>query len=84
MKLQIVFAVVGTVAGALYSILGLLASRHPASSTSLSGVDKVVGWTLWWWIEGYKYNPKGRRLCAIGGVLFVIAVVCWAMFYALD
>ena len=56
-----------------YCALGISALRHLPKSTE---IDRVVGWTLWWFLGESRYDEEGKRLCRRGGVVFAIA---WAL-----
>ncbi len=71
----ILFAVLGSVAGLLYTALGLFALRHLAGATD---ADRTVGWSLWWFSERERYSPRGQRLCTLGAVAFAVGALSWA------
>jgi hypothetical protein len=60
-------------AGVYYCYLGISALKHLPDATQQ---DRVVGWTLWWFLESSRYDEAGKVLCRRGGVIFTIA---WAL-----
>ena len=68
------FALVGSVAGAAYAVLGIWALKHRVDATES---DRTVGWTLWWFAESRKYTERGRNLCRLGGGLFLLGALSW-------
>ena len=57
-------------AGAYYCTLGMAALRHlPGASEQ----DRVVGWTLWWFLEAKRYDDSGKQLCRRGAAVFAFA-----------
>lgn len=78
--LAVVLASVGTVAGLAYSILGILALKHLPDADE---TDRVAGWTLWWWLDGERYDPEGQRLCKLGGWVLGVGAVCWLIAFVL-
>jgi hypothetical protein len=60
-------------AGLYYCALGIAALKHLSSATEQ---DRVVGWTLWWFLDSSRYDVTGKLLCRRGGVVFAIA---WAL-----
>lgn len=72
--LAVVLALVGTVAGLVYSFLGILALKYLPDADE---TDRVAGWTLWWWLDGERYDPEGQRLCKLGGWVFGVGAGCW-------
>jgi hypothetical protein len=79
---HVLLAVLGTVAGLLYVTLGVLALRHVLRPSEVSEVDRVVGWSLWWWIDWGKYTRRGRQLCVAGGIAFITGAVCWVLWFS--
>jgi hypothetical protein len=63
------------VAGAYYCALGVSALRHLPEATE---VDRVVGWTLWWFLEQDRYDDTGKQLCRRGSTVFAL-VWCLAI-----
>jgi len=59
------------VAGVYYSVLGILALKHLPDSTEQ---DRVVGWTLWWFLESDRYDEAGKQICRRGGTVFALAL----------
>jgi hypothetical protein len=78
-----VLALLGIVAGLVYVGLGVSALKYVKDQSRLSEVDRVAGWSLWWWIEKEKYNPVGQRLCLAGAVTFAIGIVSWVLWFVL-
>ena len=78
--IQFVLAVVGTGAGVSSAALGIAALKHLENADEL---DKAVGWSLWWFTEGHRYNAKGKQLCKTGGIAFATGAVCWLAFFTL-
>lgn len=72
--LSVFFALLGTSAGGIYAALGLVAHRHLRASAE---VDRVVGWSLWWFAERDRYNAEGQRLCRLGLIAFVVGAASW-------
>jgi predicted cobalt transporter CbtA len=73
---SLLFGIAGAMAGLLASGLGLAALKHlPAATES----DRVVGWTLWWWVNTKRYDSEGQRLCRRGGWVFAVGAVCWIL-----
>ena len=60
-------------AGVYYSALGVAALEHLPQATEQ---DRVVGWSLWWFLESDRYDDTGKRLCKRGGAIFAMA---WAL-----
>jgi hypothetical protein len=60
-------------AGLYYCALGIAALKHLPTATE---IDRVVGWTAWWFLEKDRYDDEGQRLCRRGAVLFALA---WAL-----
>lgn len=60
-------------AGLYYSALGIAALRHLPTATQM---DRVFGWTSWWFLEQARYDEEGKRLCRRGRVVFAVA---WAL-----
>lgn len=58
------------VAGLYYCALGIAALKHLPNATEQ---DRVVGWTLWWFLEATRYDDHGKRLCRRGATVFAIA-----------
>jgi hypothetical protein len=67
-------ALLGTAAGIVYALLGVVALQHLPRATE---TDKSVGWSLWWVLERGRYTPEGQRLCTYGAVTGAVAVGCW-------
>ena len=61
------------VAGLYYCALGISALKHLPDATEQ---DRVVGWTLWWFMDSSRYDEAGKLLCRRGSVVFAIA---WAL-----
>ena len=61
------------VAGGYYCALGIAALKHLPEATEQ---DRVVGWSLWWFLESARYDDTGQRLCKRGGAIFAGA---WAL-----
>lgn len=61
------------VAGLYYCALGIAALKHLPNATEQ---DRVVGWTLWWFLDSSRYDAAGKLLCRRGGLIFAIA---WAL-----
>jgi hypothetical protein len=78
--IQIVLAVVGTGAGVSSAVLGITALKHLENADE---VDKTVGWSLWWFTDGDRYNAKGKQLCKVGGIMFATGVASWLAFFIL-
>lgn len=57
-------------AGLYYCALGIAALKHLPNATEQ---DRVVGWTLWWFLESDRYDEGGKQLCRRGGTVFAIA-----------
>lgn len=57
-------------AGLYYCALGLAAIKHLPSATEQ---DRVVGWTLWWFLESDRYDEQGKNLCRRGANVFALA-----------
>ena len=74
--LAIVFGALGTLAGLVVSGLGLAALKHVVGTTES---DRVVGWTLWWWLDSSRYDANGQRLCGRGAWIFAIGLICWLL-----
>lgn len=81
---SVVLAVLGTIAGLVYAGLGVSARKYVKDQSRLSEVDRVAGWSLWWWIERRKYNPAGQRLCLAGAIAFTIGIVSWVLWFILQ
>jgi predicted cobalt transporter CbtA len=62
----LLFGIAGTLAGLIASGLGLAALNHLPAATK---TDRVVGWTLWWWLDTKRYDSEGQRLLDSGGLL---------------
>ena len=77
MNIQMLLALIGTVAGVIYAILGITAIKHIKDGPT--STDKAVGWSLWWWIERQRYDSRGQKICSIGGVVFAIGVASWVL-----
>ena len=60
-------------AGLYYSALGIAALRHLSGATQM---DRVFGWTSWWFLERARYDEEGKRLCRRGAIVFALA---WAL-----
>lgn len=58
--------------GLYYCALGIAALKHLPDATEQ---DRVVGWTLWWFLEAARYDEQGKRLCRRGATVFVVAWV---------
>jgi hypothetical protein len=58
------------VAGVYYFMLGVAALKHLPDATEQ---DRVVGWTLWWFLESARYDEAGKRLCKRGGAISALA-----------
>lgn len=84
MTTQALLAVLGTLAGLVYVSLGIAALKHVKDQLDVSDVDRVAGWSLWWWIERQKYNQRGQQLCLVGGVAFGIGVISWVLWFVLE
>jgi hypothetical protein len=82
MSLQVLLMILGSLAGLISCILGVMALSHPSSESSLTTLDRNVGWSLLWWLERKKYDPYGQRLCTFGGITFCFGVACWVVWYA--
>jgi hypothetical protein len=74
MVMTTALAVAGTLFGLAYSVLGIMALKH---LNGASEADRVVGWSLWWFTDGNRYSPAGKRLCRLGGITFACAAACW-------
>ena len=74
--LALLFGSTGTLAGLLASGPGLVALKHLPVATE---TDRVVGWTLWWWVDTKRYDSEGQRLCRQGGWTFAFGAVCWVL-----
>jgi hypothetical protein len=59
-------------AGLYYCALGIAALKHLPDATEQ---DRVVGWTLWWFLEAARYDEQGKHLCKRGATVFAIALV---------
>ena len=57
-------------AGAYYCVLGIAALKHLRDATEQ---DRVVGWTLWWFLEAARYDERGNQLCQRGAAVFALA-----------
>jgi hypothetical protein len=77
-SLPIVLALVGSAAGVAYSVLGVLALKHLGGATE---VDRTIGWSLLWSLEWRRYDAEGRRLCRVGGIVFLLSAACWAVLF---
>ena len=55
--------------GLYYIFLGIAALKYLPNATE---VDRVVGWTLWWFTERDRYEDEGKRLCTRGRIVFAI------------
>jgi len=72
----ITFAVLGALGGFVYSGMGIAALKHLAGADE---IDRVVGWTLWWWTESDRYDAEGKRLCRRGAWIFWLAAASWIL-----
>lgn len=79
--MSVAFAVVGTLTGLLYAMLGLVAIRHQVDPPP-SEVDRVAGWTLWWFAAKSNYSDYGQRLCGRGLFLFAASLISWLLWFA--
>ena len=79
--MQLALAVAGTAAGLAYALLGIAALKHLSQP---SEVDRVVGWSLWWFTEQGRYNARGQSLCRRGAVAFAIGAACWLSWFFLQ
>lgn len=57
-------------AGLYYCALGIAALKHLPNATEQ---DRVVGWTLWWFLEAARYDEEGKGLCRRGAAAFAVA-----------
>jgi hypothetical protein len=80
MSLHAALAVIGTLAGLAYAGLGIAASRHLHSATA---VDRVAGWSLWWFVESGRYSPRGQALCRLGAVAVAVGLISWVAWFVL-
>ena len=76
-SLAVALAALGSAAGVVYAILGIVVWKHLPESTQ---TDRTVGWTLWWFLEARRYTNEGRKLCGVGGIMFALGVASWAAF----
>lgn len=60
-----------SVAGAYYCVLGIAALKHLPDATEQ---DRVVGWTLWWFLEAARYDEAGKQICRRGAVVLAVGV----------
>jgi hypothetical protein len=74
-------AVVGTLAGLVYAILGITAARHRKDAATASEVDRTINWSLWWFLEKDQYDARGQRLCDLGAITAVIGAAAWVFWY---
>ena len=58
------------VLGAYYCALGITALKHLPEATQ---IDRVVGWTLWWFLDADRYDIEGKLLCRRGARVFAAA-----------
>jgi hypothetical protein len=59
------------VAGLYCCALGIAALKHLPNATEQ---DRVVGWTLWWFLGAARYDEQGKSLCRRGATVFAIAL----------
>ena len=59
------------VSGIYCCALGIAALRHLPTAKEM---DRVIGWTLWWFLEWERYDDEGKRLCNRGGWAFIITL----------
>lgn len=76
MNISLVVAVLGTLCGVIYWVLGLNASTHLAR-TDVSSSDRFLSAGLLWSLSPRQYDDQGKRLCSIGSVVLLLAVCCW-------
>lgn len=80
-SVQIALAVIGSLAGVAYVGLGIAALKHLPGADS---IDRVIGWSLWWFAEPSRYTPQGQVLCRKGGVAFAVALASWLAWFAVQ
>lgn len=61
------FVTASIVAGVYYCALGIAALKLLPNATEQ---DRVVGWTLWWFLEAARYDEQGKTLCRRGATAF--------------
>ena len=57
-------------AGLYYCALGIAALKHLSNANTQ---DRLIGWTLWWFMEPDRYDDIGKRICRRGAFVFAIA-----------
>ncbi len=57
------------VSATYYCVLGIAALKHLSNATEH---DRVVGWTLWWFLEAARYDETGKQLCQRGAAVFAL------------
>jgi hypothetical protein len=53
-----------------YCALGIAALKHLPEATEQ---DRVVGWSLWWFLDAARYDEQGKSLCRRGSAVFAVA-----------
>ena len=75
----ILLGIAATSLGLCYACLGIAAIKHLQKADQ---VDKTLGWTLWWCLDGRRYDQTGRRLCKRGQLVAFASIVLWIAAYA--
>ena len=78
MNTQLLLGMVASILGIWYSVLGLRAIQFLQKADAQ---DRSVGWSLWWCLDGDRYDEPGKRLCKWGLLLATASIVIWAMVF---
>jgi hypothetical protein len=72
--MSLVLLVLGSIAGLAWAVLGVCALKYLPSA---SEDDRTYGWSLWWFVDGARYVGRGKRLCQLGWLAFIVALASW-------
>ncbi len=72
--LSLVLLLLGSIAGFAWAILGICALKYLPSA---SEHDRVYGWSLWWFVGESRYVGRGKHLCQLGWLAFIVALASW-------
>ena len=78
MNTQLLLGMIASILGIWYSVLGFKAIHFLQNSDAQ---DRSVGWSLWWCLDGDRYDMPGKRLFTRGQLLATASLVIWAMVF---
>lgn len=73
--------VASLIVGLAYVGLGLKAKDHLTAEAAES--DRSIGWLFWWSLDSKLYDENGKRLCALGNILALLILACYAFWFML-